>query len=493
MTSICVVTSFNEQIYAEYGHKMLAAFDKYWPKGVQMVATFQGRCDLIKSDRISYIDLEAGQPDLAIFKAKFNRFTEAHGNVMVPGADPGTARMSYNYRFDAIKFSHKPFSMFLVDANINTDILLWLDADAITQKEIDGDWLYRVMPSGGEYQTYLGRSQDTSEAGWLAYDRTHAAHGEYMNTLRRWWLEGDIFAMPEWHDSFVFDQIRHRFQSMGVMFRSLSGRGAMTDHPWAHSPLAEKIDHLKGPARKAAGTSLGTEFKNPTMGDITAKRSGRYVLLAHLIADLKPTRIIEVGTWNGERAMIMAGVAMSQNVGPVHYVGFDLFEDGSPATDSQELNVKPHFTEEAVRNRLSEFAAKYSGFSFGLHKGNSRETVEHYVKQTEREDYGGPTFVFIDGGHSVETIQSDFDNLRDLADLIVMDDFYEGGPDTTKFGCNQIFEELPVEHSVLLPEKDPMLGGGTVRLAVYAHKPALLEEIVAKYGCEEIDEDAPAA
>ena len=73
--------------------------------------------------------------------------------------------------------------------------------------------------------------------------------------------------------------------------------------------------------------------------------------------------------------------------------------------------------------------------------------------------------MFIDGGHSVETVENDFDRLRGCKNIL-MDDYYTPCnrglcPDVTKFGCNQLVEKVP--HWVL-PVRDPVAGGGLVQI-----------------------------
>lgn len=184
----------------------------------------------------------------------------------------------------------------------------------------------------------------------------------------------------------------------------------------------------------------------------------RYDQLNEIIAQTKPSAIAEIGTWNGVRAMQMAEEALKHKE-KVHYVGFDLFEDATAETDERELNVKPHCSFDEVTAVLAEFQKAHPGFTFELVKGNTRETLK---EMTDR-----PDMVFIDGGHSVETIRSDFENMQGTP-VIVMDDFYtpdEDGkcPDLTKFGCNAILEKLP--HTVL-QNKDRVKGGGFVQMAV---------------------------
>ena len=197
----------------------------------------------------------------------------------------------------------------------------------------------------------------------------------------------------------------------------------------------------------------------------------RYKQIDLIIDYLKPASIVEIGTWNGDRAINIAQAALKHHTF-VHYWGFDVFEHVADNHDQRELNVKPHTPLKDVRAKLKIFREQHPGFSFDLIKGDSRLTLHHpdlpvwshpntgnLVQLTEAD------LVFIDGGHSVETVENDFDRLRGCKNIL-MDDYYTPCnrglcPDVTKFGCNQLVEKVP--HWVL-PVRDPVAGGGLVQI-----------------------------
>jgi predicted O-methyltransferase YrrM len=169
----------------------------------------------------------------------------------------------------------------------------------------------------------------------------------------------------------------------------------------------------------------------------------RYEQLHDAVRWKQPRAILEVGTWNGVRAFNLLSLSPQSK-----YYGFDLFEDATEQTDKEEFNVKRHTALEDVRARLSVFDAQ-------LFKGNTRETLAAFNEPVD--------FVWVDGGHSVETIRSDWENVkRCLApDAWVFFDDYYVGIDSTHVGCNQIVAGL--KHEVL-PMKDPVSGGGWVQM-----------------------------
>lgn len=171
----------------------------------------------------------------------------------------------------------------------------------------------------------------------------------------------------------------------------------------------------------------------------------RYTQLLDAVRAKNPRAILEVGTWNGQRALEMLNLAPY-----AAYYGFDLFEDATSQTDAEEMNVKPHHYRERVLERLF-------GFDAHLMKGNTRQTLANFNTPVD--------FVWLDGGHSVETIRQDWDNIKRCLTpdaWVFFDDYYSGPEiDTTRFGCNEIVRDL--RHEVL-PAKDPVRGGGFVQM-----------------------------
>lgn len=159
----------------------------------------------------------------------------------------------------------------------------------------------------------------------------------------------------------------------------------------------------------------------------------RYHELIELLVKLKPKHIVEIGTWNGKRAAEMMAVTGA------YYTGFDLFEDANKETDERELNVKQHHSLVDVAERL-EFTGTRR---FKLIRGDTNKTLPEWIESSTFEPFD---FAFIDGGHSVATIDSDFKHIfRAIEDggTIVMDDYYR--PELEGFGCNHLQKKYATE------------------------------------------------
>lgn len=199
------------------------------------------------------------------------------------------------------------------------------------------------------------------------------------------------------------------------------------------------------------------------MGNYTVKR---YDQLLHLLRLFKPKTIMEIGTWNGIRATILCEEMLKHHQS-ISYIGFDLFEEATAETDAEELNVKQHYNVDDVKKYILTTVPD-NRVDVTLYKGNTRETLNKSLVQKHN-----PDFIFIDGGHSVETIQHDYDSTN-VGCVRVFDDWYEPdennrGPDTDKYGCNRVL----IQHQFstltafrVLPESDPVKDGGRVYMAL---------------------------
>lgn len=188
-------------------------------------------------------------------------------------------------------------------------------------------------------------------------------------------------------------------------------------------------------------------------------KAKRYAQVIELVHEAKPADIIEIGVWNGGRAMEMAAAALKHS-GRVHYTGFDLFEEATAETNEVEFNAKKNNTLGAVEGRLKEFADKNAGFTFELVRGNTRDTLEG--------DSLTADFVYIDGGHSVKTIRGDYEAVKHSG-MVVFDDYYrldaDGRcPDLDAVGANRIVDAI--KGAEVLDSSDPVMGGGVVCIAV---------------------------
>src|SRR3989344_6541148 len=128
------------------------------------------------------------------------------------------------------------------------------------------------------------------------------------------------------------------------------------------------------------------------------KETKRYYYLFETIRKTRPKNIMEIGTWNGKRAEEMINEAKSfYPVDKIDYYGFDLFEEMTKEMLEKEISKLPPSVEE-IRKKLEK-----TGVKINLFKGNTLEILPKAVHFLPKMD-----FIFIDGGHSIETIANDW-------------------------------------------------------------------------------------
>ncbi|WP_420404597.1 hypothetical protein [Nisaea sp.] len=448
MPKVTAITTFNKKGLEQYGRKAIDSFVSHWPPSVRLVVYSEG-FTFEETGRVRAVDLAEASPRLVTFKKHYLQQPMANGHTAT----------GYDYNFDAVRFSHKMFAMFAAARDRTTDYLVWLDGDVVAHADIPENMIPELME--GVFAVYLGRKGMHSETGFICFDLRHPEAKPFFETMERIYLSGELFKLNAWHDSEVFDVTRTVFEAQGkIKTRDLSADMETLD-PFSESSLSAYMNHLKGQLKTADGPAAPTALE-------TMDNPRRYEQITHLLRTFLPGSIVEIGTWNGGRAIEMASTVLG-SLKEVEYRGYDLFEDTTPQSDRDELNGKSPVTLENVDARLSAFKSANPGFSYSLVRGNTLETLEE-----QRAD-----FCFIDGGHACETIASDYSRLK-RSDLIVFDDFYLAGADTEAYGCNRLLETVP---HIVLPVVDKFSSGLAIALAVTA-SPEKLARIRKLYSLE---------
>lgn len=165
-------------------------------------------------------------------------------------------RPTNNYRMDAVRFAHKVAAIELAFYAGTADGLVWIDADCFTHSDVDDKWLSKLM--GNADFAYLRRANKYPECGFMLIRRSDAGMA-FVDRIVEQYRYDLLFALPEWHDSYVIDYVRQK-RGGRLICASLSGDAEATGHPLVNGPLGEKLDHLKG-KRKEVGKSYQTDLK----------------------------------------------------------------------------------------------------------------------------------------------------------------------------------------------------------------------------------------
>jgi hypothetical protein len=255
---ISVVTTFHAQGYEKYGHRMIKTFLKNWPTDVTLHVYAENCIVTETAPNLVVHDLEKSSPDLVAFKNKWKGVPKANGDV---SQDPIRSRRKdagKGFKWDAVRFAHKVYSIFHCAKNTDTDMLLWMDADTICHSPITVADLERMCPTFKDL-CFLGRKGKFSECGLYAMNLRSQSIQVFLTKFQQYYdnAETGIFTLDEWHDSFVFDAVRQTVVLNQLDWSShlVKGEG----HPLINSEWGAWLDHLKG-GRKDLGRSKATDL-----------------------------------------------------------------------------------------------------------------------------------------------------------------------------------------------------------------------------------------
>lgn len=169
--------------------------------------------------------------------------------------------------------------------------------------------------------------------------------------------------------------------------------------------------------------------------DWLRRRGIHYKPMFDYLGEHACTNIMEIGTYNGENAvgMIKTTPAMERHIS---YYGFDLFMREHDTT-LENTEVTTGYHKNPGIERVQQYIAQSTSATIRLYQGDSKLTIP-------KEAQGLPImdFIYIDGGHSIDTIRADFRNIAPLCDkntVIFLDDCFMDAPN---IGCLFLYNEL---------------------------------------------------
>ena len=261
MKTFSVVTTFNKKGLEKYGQRMINSFSKQWPKNVKLYVYAEDCEPEVPSENIIILDMHTTCKDLVAFKEKWKDVPKANGDVTNDPIRSKRRDAGKGFKWDAIRFSHKVYSIFHCADICNTDMLMWMDADMYCHSPIDYDTIVSLHPTDADLY-YVGRERKWPECGLYTIDLTTKMGKMFLKKFK--WVydnaEEGIFTMDEWHDSFVFEEVRKTLKIDCYNWGKGLVRGE--GHPLINSVWGAYLDHLKG-GRKSEGKSRKTDLLRP--------------------------------------------------------------------------------------------------------------------------------------------------------------------------------------------------------------------------------------
>ena len=252
-----VVTTFNTDGLKQYGQRMISTFEQHWPAEVDLIACAENCQPVVGRLNTKIYDLLKLSAPLNTFIQRHKNNPRAHGLA----GPPEVFNPKKSFRWDAVRFAYKIYSIALVANYTSGGWLIWLDADTCTHSDITVIDLEKLCPSSAMI-SYLGRGERYhSECGWVAYNLDHPETRNFIAELKDMYNQDKIFDLPEWHDSYVWDVVRRKYHTEHEFcnLNTTLSRPNLAGHPFINSDLGKFMDHLKG-SRKTAGRSHANDL-----------------------------------------------------------------------------------------------------------------------------------------------------------------------------------------------------------------------------------------
>jgi len=251
-----VITTFHQPGLEQYAQRMINTFEQYWPAEVDLIACAENCNPQTTRPNTRVIDLLNASEDCRNFVERHKNNPYAHALAGPPDVfNPLKA-----FRWNAVRFCYKVFSVALCASQIPSGWMIWIDADSHTHSPVTTSWLDKVCPTNSMI-SYLGRGDKYhSECGWVAYNLDHPQTRQFIQDFVDMYRTDAIFNEREWHDSYIWDVVRKKYQPGNKFVNlnpSVNDKG-LAGHPFINSALGEVMDHVKG-KRKEQGMSKSKE------------------------------------------------------------------------------------------------------------------------------------------------------------------------------------------------------------------------------------------
>ncbi len=185
-------------------------------------------------------------------------------------------------------------------------------------------------------------------------------------------------------------------------------------------------------------------------------------IFLNIVNQHKPKFFLEVGVFCGVTARNVCDLLNTIHSGYFKYIGIDLFGDKAPEDEKVPNYLKKQSFSNPIKNlfyniilrenlnsyeSVQKFLKDFSK-NITLIKGNSNEILKHL-------DIENTDFVFLDGGHSFETVFNDlnlvFNKISSNKDAIILCDDYEDADYITgvKKAVDQFVKEKKLKFEVI--------------------------------------------
>lgn len=225
---IKIVSTFSDKGFEEYGKNFVETCKRFIDPSIEVVL-YVDNAEIKPTRNVKVLKLEPSIPELTEFK---NRNSYRTGFK--------------DFRWDGVRFAYKSYVMCHASKDPNTDILIWLDADAELLRDITPDYLLKFLPS--EYFVgYLGR-KGAPETGFLIFNLRHPGARTFFDKYEWYYNSDELYKLEQYHDAWVFQELKNELEANGT-FKSVSiTKPGEMKHPF-NGTFKDYMVHYKGESK----------------------------------------------------------------------------------------------------------------------------------------------------------------------------------------------------------------------------------------------------
>jgi hypothetical protein len=231
-SKVLCVTTFNNKLYNEYAHNFLKTYNFNF----DLIIYSEEQLDINNTfnKNITIVNSSLAIPEMINF---INKNSER--NIIDVE--------NINYKGDAIRFCYKVFAVTHAGLLFKKyQYLIWLDADIIFLTPLSLETILKKYINNNYMMSFLGRKHMHSECGILFFNMKHPYIIEYFKEMLRMYTSNDIYNLEEWHDSYVWDHVRIKFEKdYNITNYSIGCYQHKTDI-FDYTSLSLYMIHLKG-------------------------------------------------------------------------------------------------------------------------------------------------------------------------------------------------------------------------------------------------------
>jgi hypothetical protein len=229
---VVCITTFNKRLYDDYAHRFISTYNLPF----DLVIYSEDDLSFLK-DKVEYkIDIvksHEATPELQTFIDR-NKLRD------VKDSERG-------FQYQGIRFSYKVFAVTHLGLTNKYKYLIWIDADMIFEESFNINILEDKMINRNSMMSYLKRVGRYSECGFLVFNMSHSKILDYFREMKRMYTSNDIYKEQEWHDSYIWDLVRIKFErTYNIENFPLVGTNPLTNNINPRIFLYKYIRHLKG-------------------------------------------------------------------------------------------------------------------------------------------------------------------------------------------------------------------------------------------------------